>query len=121
MQHVRAPWPSIASQQKSSKIHGAASLTIPLFPVCLFPCVQSKPTVRVADFTNPDLKPWANATMRRANENALAGIAGPRFAPWRGCPAYPRCGAHDPGGATPGDILGRRQARHRRNLDHQRC
>jgi hypothetical protein len=43
--------------------------------------VQSKPTVRVADFTNPDLKPWANATMRRANENALAGIAGPRFAP----------------------------------------
>ena len=32
--------------------------------------------VRVADFTNPDLKPWAKAIMRRANENALAGGIG---------------------------------------------
>jgi hypothetical protein len=37
------------------------------------PRVQSKLTIGVADFTNPDLKPWAEAIMRRANENALAG------------------------------------------------
>ena len=40
------------------------------------PYVQSKPTFRVADLTNPNLKPWAKEIMRRENEKVLAGGIG---------------------------------------------
>src|SRR5215468_4005166 len=32
-----------------------------------------QPTFRIADLTNPNLKPWAKAAMKRENENVLAG------------------------------------------------
>jgi hypothetical protein len=38
--------------------------------------VPSKPTFRVADLTNPNLKPWARDIMRRENEKVLAGGIG---------------------------------------------
>src|SRR5271169_3001175 len=40
------------------------------------PYVQSKPTFRVADLTNPNLKPWAKDIMRRENEKVLVGGIG---------------------------------------------
>jgi len=38
--------------------------------------LPSKPTFRVADLTNPNLKPWARDIMRRENEKVLAGGIG---------------------------------------------
>jgi hypothetical protein len=36
----------------------------------------SQPTFRVADLTNPNLKPWAKAVMKRENDKVLAGGIG---------------------------------------------
>lgn len=40
------------------------------------PYVQSRPTFRVADLTNTNLKPWAKEIMKRENEKVLAGGIG---------------------------------------------
>src|ERR1700693_1615937 len=43
------------------------------------------PTYRVADLTNPNIKPWAKAVMKRENDKVLAGGMG--FAARQSCMA----------------------------------
>ena len=55
------------------------------------PARSTQPTYRVADLTNPILKPWAVEQMRKANEEVLAGKVPyvPRERCWpAGVPAY---------------------------------
>ena len=39
----------------------------------MFPMARAQPTYRVADLTNPILKPWAVEQMKKANDEVLAG------------------------------------------------
>ena len=45
--------------------------------------IGTQPTFRVADLTNPNIKPWAKEVMKRENERVLAGGIG--FTPRSSC------------------------------------
>ena len=45
--------------------------------------IGAQPTFRVADLTNPNIKPWAKEIMKRENERVLAGGIG--FTPRSSC------------------------------------
>lgn len=48
----------------------------PAHPYVLNGIPGRQPTYRVADLTNPNLKPWAKERMRKANDDVLAGKVG---------------------------------------------
>ena len=52
----------------------------------------AQPTFRIADLTNPNLKPWVGECMKKNNDEVIAGkiafTARPRCAMAGGCPAF---------------------------------
>jgi hypothetical protein len=55
----------------------------PYFNNLLARRIGTQPTFRVADLTNPNIKPWAKQVMKRENDRVLAGGIG--FTPRSSC------------------------------------